>query len=509
MTSRPQLPDHPFTRPVSRRPTGGRAGGRLEREATSPPRAESRGPVGGALRAVAPRGRRAVAFLLVAAGALLSAGSVRAADGDVDPSFRSTGSYVYGTPISGAGVALAFRADGVPLAGYTVKLSGTDTDMRVVPVPDQGIVTHCASYHPDLGGTDADVLTDLAVDGDRVYLAGRAAGPPEDPKNRGAIAAFQLDTCSLESSFGGNNGAIIDSASTVDSAALELASNGAPRLALARDPGLATGDLLTYGLYSTNGAIDAGFTTASVDFSSSERPPSSRGVATGNPTASCSSWAWFPSPATPPTSVSSASTPMGRSTTPSAATACSLSPTTSSTRATTRATRSPCCRIAGSWSRARSCATPGPKWRSPSSTPTGGYDNGFGVVGRYSFRFSDSGLDQRAVALAVQGDGRILVGGQVSFALASDRDFGIARLLASGDEPLDPSFSGDGRRTLAFDLAGSGEDVLTALALDPTGRIVVAGPIYDGDSAFSLGIVRLQNGYIFADGFEWGNTAAW
>lgn len=463
MTSRPQLPDHPFTRPL---------------------------------------------FLLVAAGALLSAGALRAVDGDLDPAFRAGGSYVYSTPISGRAVALAFRSDGVPLAGYTIMLAGTDRDMRVIPVPDQGFVTHCGSYHPDLGGDDADVLTDIAVDGDRVYLAGRASGPPEDPDDRVAIAAFDLGTCALDSAFGGSDGTLVNSIHSLEPVALELASNGAPRLAIARDPGLVTADLLTYGLYATNGALDGGFTTASLDFASSgatafdpkgmHRQPDGKllvvgivsfpggdsdvGVARFLPNGALDSTFSGDGMLTFSYDIVDESNDQGN--------AIGVLPDRRIV-------------VAGSILRAT-----GTEAAVAVLTPTGGYDNGFGLVGRFSFKFSDQASSHQAVALAVQGDGRILVGGRSAASDGLFADFGIARLLPAGDDPLDPTFSGDGRRVFNFGLAGSGADELTDLALDPSGRIVAAGPVFDGDS-YSLGMIRLQNGYIFADGFEWGNTAAW
>jgi uncharacterized delta-60 repeat protein len=75
--------------------------------------------------------------------------------------------------------------------------------------------------------------------------------------------------------------------------------------------------------------------------------------------------------------------------------------------------------------------------------------------------------------LVIQADGKILVAGYMG--TATDFNFAVYRYLSNGS--LDPSFSGDGKASFGF---GSGrQDAATALAIQPDGKIVVAG--YSGD----------------------------
>ena len=91
-----------------------------------------------------------------------------------------------------------------------------------------------------------------------------------------------------------------------------------------------------------------------------------------------------------------------------------------------------------------------------------------------------SGFNPTPTGLAIQGDGRIVLGGYTSIAPlgALGGDFAVARLTANGQ--LDSSFHEDGKQTVAFDLSpmlGStnSEDAGQALAIQPDGRIVLAG----------------------------------
>jgi uncharacterized delta-60 repeat protein len=82
-----------------------------------------------------------------------------------------------------------------------------------------------------------------------------------------------------------------------------------------------------------------------------------------------------------------------------------------------------------------------------------------------------------AEAVAVDSVDRIVLAGRAAFS-ASDTDFAILRLSADGT--LDNSFSGDGKLTIAFDLAGAGIDGATALDIRPGGQIYLAGSAKDG-----------------------------
>ncbi|HZR80257.1 MAG TPA: hypothetical protein VFD92_04090 [Candidatus Binatia bacterium] len=97
--------------------------------------------------------------------------------------------------------------------------------------------------------------------------------------------------------------------------------------------------------------------------------------------------------------------------------------------------------------------------------PSGTLDPSFGGTGIVTVPVGH--LDDFAFALALQPDGRIVAAGSSA---ASDDDFLALRLRADGT--LDPSFAAGGVRT--FDLAG-GFERARAVALDGDGRIVLAG----------------------------------
>ena len=82
-----------------------------------------------------------------------------------------------------------------------------------------------------------------------------------------------------------------------------------------------------------------------------------------------------------------------------------------------------------------------------------------------------AGLDV-GLALALQPDGKLVMAGETVEAPSdfSISDFALARYLPNGT--LDPTFSGDGKVTTDF---VSDYDEARALALQPDGKIVVAG----------------------------------
>ena len=132
--------------------------------------------------------------------------------------------------------------------------------------------------------------------------------------------------------------------------------------------------------------------------------------------------------------------------------------------------------------------------------------NDFGVVGRYSFPFEAGDYTVGILTdLAVQGDGKVVAAGVA--AAPFERNFAIARLFLTGDEPLDTSFSGDGRIVHSFDTPEEETDSeVSAVTLAQGGKITVAG---NGHGAVD-GVVtaRYWNSYIFVDGFEWGVLAS-
>src|SRR4051812_4957120 len=112
-------------------------------------------------------------------------------------------------------------------------------------------------------------------------------------------------------------------------------------------------------------------------------------------------------------------------------------------------------------------------------------DDRFGVV---SLPPAPSGADTTAVAQAVvvQPDGKLVVVGQVTDG-GNLEDFAVWRLKASG--ALDTSFGADGLVQFGSDTT---DDVASAVALDPQGRIVVAGTSASVGGA-DLGVLRLTS----------------
>jgi uncharacterized delta-60 repeat protein len=89
------------------------------------------------------------------------------------------------------------------------------------------------------------------------------------------------------------------------------------------------------------------------------------------------------------------------------------------------------------------------------------------------------GTDEFANATALQGDGKIVLAGYVQGALVA-----VARLNPNGSP--DTTFSADGRTTIDFGFPTFGE----AVALQPNGRIVVAGQLVEGTNT-NFGIARV------------------
>ena len=98
-------------------------------------------------------------------------------------------------------------------------------------------------------------------------------------------------------------------------------------------------------------------------------------------------------------------------------------------------------------------------------TASGSLDTSFDGDGRV---VTDISGDDMAQAIVLQGNGQILVAGW-SFT-GTDNDFVLLRYNANGSP--DNSFDGDGR--VITDIDG-GDDALTAIGLQPNGKIVVAG----------------------------------
>lgn len=122
----------------------------------------------------------------------------------------------------------------------------------------------------------------------------------------------------------------------------------------------------------------------------------------------------------------------------------------------------------------------------------GALDVNFGTGGRQLVGFDLGGnLADMATGLVVDSKDRPVIVGSVQTGAAGDLDFGIARLTTVG--ALDTSFNGTGRVTIGFNGGGSNADSAAAVALDPTGRILVTGSVAVGNGNLDIGIVRLAS----------------
>jgi uncharacterized delta-60 repeat protein len=110
--------------------------------------------------------------------------------------------------------------------------------------------------------------------------------------------------------------------------------------------------------------------------------------------------------------------------------------------------------------------------------------------------------DDLAYALALQPDGKIVVAGQASN--GSDLDVAVLRYLSDGS--LDTAFDGDGIVTTAI---GPGDDMAYGLAVQPDGKIVVTGEASTACCGQDTAVLRyLDDGSLDPD-FGGGSGMTW
>jgi uncharacterized delta-60 repeat protein len=114
--------------------------------------------------------------------------------------------------------------------------------------------------------------------------------------------------------------------------------------------------------------------------------------------------------------------------------------------------------------------------------PDGALDISFGNSGKVSHAIGT--LSDVAYAVALQPDGKILAAG-VSNTLAIS-DFALARYLPNGT--LDNTFSDDGQ--LTTNIAVNGGDYAQAVAIQPDGKILVAGAAAGNNSIADFALAR-------------------
>jgi uncharacterized delta-60 repeat protein len=111
----------------------------------------------------------------------------------------------------------------------------------------------------------------------------------------------------------------------------------------------------------------------------------------------------------------------------------------------------------------------------------GSPDNSFGTGGRFVFPMGIG--NDVAVAMRLQADGKIVVGGNASN--GTNMDFAVARITTGG--ALDNTFGSFGRQVTPI---GTGEDQAFSVAIQPDGKILVGGYKLNGTTSGDQVVVR-------------------
>jgi len=115
----------------------------------------------------------------------------------------------------------------------------------------------------------------------------------------------------------------------------------------------------------------------------------------------------------------------------------------------------------------------------------GSLDKSFGKGGKVTTEFQSFNSTEYGFALAIQSDGKIIVGGTCSSPSLLDQVFGVVRYNLDGS--LDPTFGNGGKTTITFVNNSDYAEIINSLALQPDGKIVAAG-----FAANDFGMVRLN-----------------
>lgn len=130
----------------------------------------------------------------------------------------------------------------------------------------------------------------------------------------------------------------------------------------------------------------------------------------------------------------------------------------------------------------------------------GSLDNSFGSGGKLTFQFVNR--DASAVqAMAVQSDGKIILGGN-----STGKKYGFARLNANGS--FDTSFNGTGKLAVTHTLKSGGDGGMVDLTIQPDGKYLASG--YNGGASKtprSWTLMRVNTNGSMDTGFGSSGTA--
>jgi len=123
-------------------------------------------------------------------------------------------------------------------------------------------------------------------------------------------------------------------------------------------------------------------------------------------------------------------------------------------------------------------------------TTEGALDSEFGAgAGTVCYAPATASPFAAASDLALLSDGSILLAGEAIHVGGSGLDMAVARLAPGG--ALDTTFGTDGWAFVAFDQGGQLNDVVLALGVDASGRIVLAGFFEGLGGIYTSGVARL------------------
>lgn len=122
----------------------------------------------------------------------------------------------------------------------------------------------------------------------------------------------------------------------------------------------------------------------------------------------------------------------------------------------------------------------------------GSVDNTFGSDGTArSFIFGSANIDDEAKAIAIQADGKIVVAGSSITSISYTTGFAVARYDSNGHP--DNTFGNSGNEAFAIPQGDGFDDEASAVAIQPDGKIVVAGFSENGVTASNaFALVRLN-----------------
>jgi len=126
-------------------------------------------------------------------------------------------------------------------------------------------------------------------------------------------------------------------------------------------------------------------------------------------------------------------------------------------------------------------------------------DKAFNGDGAFLTQLGSNGNPSYLNAVAVQPDGRVVIGGQASDSGGNSR-YLVGRLTSTGG--WDSSFSGDGRIVQQIGKAAGLAEWVSSLAIQPDGKIVAVGQAADSNNQVELLATRLTSGGGFDSSFS-------